>query len=372
MRKSGPFRPVLGPAPGPVRGTAPATAIALSLVLGLSLASCAQVEDAFQQAGDELGQLFDGLESSNDGSGSDAGIKAAARTDGPRAPRTSAGRSLDGQYQDALAARARGDDTAAFKGFRKAASKGHAAAAYETSQAYFDGRGVKTDRAKGLVWLDRGAALGDSRAQHALGKAYFDGEGVEQDEPRAITLLTDAATQGHPEAQYLLGEAYSSGRGVPKNGPWAARWYGKAAHQGLPEALYAYGLVHARGLGLPVDRTEGHRWLLLAARAGHERAEVVRRALETKMAPEVIKLSEVWADRFQPKREQPFTDNPTVKYVQQVLNTLGYEAGPVDGQPGKKTSVAVRDYQKSSGMRKDGRISPGLVDRLLAEQAKAP
>jgi len=356
-----------------MRHTVPSRTHALApgaaLVLCLAIAGCAEVKSAFQQAESGLTGLF-----GSDGTATapETEINAPARTDATGGATPAKAWPEDGQYREALAARARGADDEAFKTFRGAASKGHPAAAYETSQAYFEGRGVTADSDKAMVWLGRAAVLGDARAQHAMGMALLEGKGVERNETKAIALLSDAAAQGHMEAQYQLGEAYSSGRGVPKNAPWAARWYGKAANQGMREAMYAYGLVHARGIGLPLDRTEGYRWLLLAARAGHERAEVVRRALEAKMAPEAIKLSEAWADRFQPVREQAFADAPTVKYVQQVLNTMGYEAGPVDGQPGQKTRVAVDGYQKSAGLQRDGRISPGLVDRLLAEQAKAP
>ena len=369
MRNSGSIRPF--------RGTA--MALSLCLVLG----SCAQVQDTLQttyeDASGRLASLFGADRASEgpalhgqagEGSG-EAGMETAARSDRSEAPAGSASR-VSKLYREALAAHARGADAEAFKGFRDAASKGHGAAAYETGLAYLEGRGVKADAGKAMVWMERAAKRGDSRAQYALGKASFEGEGVAQDETKAVALLSQAARQGHPEAQHLLGEAYAGGRGAPKNLPWAARWYGKAAHQGLRQAQYAYGLVHARGLGLPLDRTEGYRWLLLASRAGHERAEVVRQALEAKMAPEMIELAEAWAGRFQPVREQPFADAPTVMYVQQVLNTLGYEAGPVDGQPGRKTHRAVTHYQKKTGLERDGRVSPSLVDRLLAEQAKAP
>ena len=354
MRKFGTSRPI------------PGAALALCVALG----SCAQVQDTIQDASNGLAGLFgENGPAATDGG---TGIEPASRTarTGP-APAAAASHEA-GLYRTALAARARGADAEAFRGFRDAASRGHGAAAYETGQAYLEGRGVEADGRKAMIWMERAASLGDPRAQYFLGRAHYEGEGVARDETKAAALLADAAGQGHAEAQHLLGEAHAAGRGVPKNLPWAARWYGKAAHQGLSRAQYAYGLVHARGLGLPVDRTEGYRWLLLAARAGHERAEVVRHALETKMAPEMIKLAEAWADRFQAVRAQPFAEAPTVMYVQQVLNTLGYEAGPVDGQPGKKTHGAVRRYQKTSGLQRDGRVSPGLVDRLRAEQAKAP
>ncbi len=355
MRKNGPLRPISG------------AAIAVALILG----GCAQVKEALQDASENLAQFMDEETSPGDAS-APAEITVAKDTPSEIAGETSAVMPHDGRYQKALAERAKGADKEAFKGFREAAGKRHPAAAYETALAYFDGQGVKADKAKGILWMRRAAAFGEVRAQFYLGQAYFQGEGIEQDETKAAALFTKAAMQGHAEAQYALGEMYSAGRGVPKNQPWAARWYGKAALQGLREAQYAYGLVHARGLGLSIDRTDGYRWLLLASRAGHERAEVVRRALQTKMAQEMVDLAEAWAARFQPKRESPFADPPTVMYVQQVLNDLGFKAGPVDGKPGKRTRDAVGKYQEKSGQPHSKRISPQLVDRLLTEQAIAP
>ncbi len=361
MRKDASFRPIPGAA----------------IALALALSGCAQMTETIQGASDGLARLL-GEETPPEATGTpdttDAADKAAAAEETPSGDTVEATtrKYRDGLYATALADRAKGANKEAFKGFREAAGKQHPAAAYETARAYLDGRGVKKDKAKGTLWMDRAAAFGEARAQFHMGQAYYKSDGIKQDETKAAVLFAKAAKQGHVEAQYALGETYSNGRGVPKNQAWAARWYGKAAQRGLREAQYAYGLVHARGLGLPIDRTEGYRWLLLAARAGHERAEVVRRALRTKMAPEMIQLAETWAERFEPEREPAFADPPTVMYVQQVLNDLGFNAGPVDGQPGKRTYGAIGKYRKKSGQARNTRISPQLVDRLLAEQAKAP
>ena len=183
-------------------------------------------------------------------------------------------------------------------------------------------------------------------------------------ETEALLGFRKAALQGHPHAQFMLGEAYSLGRGVAKNSSLAARWYGKAAHQGVSDAQYAYGLVHVRGLGLPVDRAEGYGWLLLAARNGHERAEVVRRTIEPKLSAPAMQQAKDWAAQFAPTPESRFADRPTVMYVQQTLNTLGYSAGPVDGQPGPRTRVAVGRFQKKAGLARDGEITPALIEIL--------
>lgn len=317
----------------------------------LPLAGCAELEQTVQDATQKIDQLFESEDA-----------PATAQME----PKPEQARRL---YQAGVSARANGDEANAFRQFQDAAKLGHAAAAYEVSRAYAEGRGTERDLAAAGQWTNTAAQLGDPRAQFELGAAYYGGIGVERDYAVAAEFLEKAATQGHAQAQYLLGEAYSNGRGVLQNTTWAARWYGKAAAQGLSDAQYAYGVVHASGLGLPRDLEQGYRWLLLASQNGHQKADVVRRAISTEMKPEAIKRAEAWTARFRTQAKAPYDDAPTVKYVQQVLNTLGYEAGPVDGLPGPKTRNAIRSYRSKAGLSSEGTISPELVERLFSEQS---
>lgn len=51
----------------------------------------------------------------------------------------------------------------------------------------------------------------------------------------------------------------------------------------------------------------------------------------------------------------------TIARVQEMLNRLGYPAGPVDGLMGRKTAGAIRDFQSDQGMRQTGQPSGSLV-----------
>lgn len=53
-----------------------------------------------------------------------------------------------------------------------------------------------------------------------------------------------------------------------------------------------------------------------------------------------------------------------VARAQRGLTTLGYQPGPADGIPGRKTGTAVRAYQKKAGLRVDGMVSPDLVEHI--------
>ncbi len=312
----------------------------------LATAACAGVQETIDEASARLDRLF-GVES--DGA----------------APSSEAAERL---YRDGLAARERGAEQAAFARLLDAAERGHGAAAYEVGLAYKDGRGTARNLEAGAKWINAAAERGDARAQYLTGAIYYYGTGVEQDYATAVAHLADAAVQGHPEAQHLLAQAFANGRGVPKNPTWAARWYGKAAAQGLVDAQFSYGVVRAAGLGLPRNRVRGYAWLLLAERGGHGTAHAVGHAIEKKMTPDQVARAKARADEFEDVDDPPFADPPTVMYVEQVLNDLGFDAGPVDGGNGKRTRGAIKKYQESRGLAVNGKVTPQLLHRLLQDQ----
>ena len=71
---------------------------------------------------------------------------------------------------------------------------------------------------------------------------------------------------------------------------------------------------------------------------------------------------------FRPGPNAAFADKPTVIYVQQSLNTLGFDAGPVDGISGPRTHRAIRAFENRAELAENGEVSPALLRGLLAEQ----
>ena len=57
------------------------------------------------------------------------------------------------------------------------------------------------------------------------------------------------------------------------------------------------------------------------------------------------------------------------KKRQQWLKDAGFDPGPVDGKPGKKTNKAVRDFQKSAGLSVDGAWGP-KTERAIKDALK--
>ncbi len=322
-----------------------------ALAAVLATTACAQVKETAGEASAKIDQWF-GAESE----GAESKAPPAATKDAERL------------YDDGLAARAQGDEERAFARLLEAAEAGHGPAAYEVGIAYKDGRGTAQDLEAGARWIDSAAGRGEPRAQLLLGAAYYGGIGVERDYRRAAAYLADAAVQGQPQAQFLLAECFSNGRGVTKNPIWAARWYGKAAAQGHRDAQFAYGVVHAAGLGAPRNPVAGHAWLSLAVAQGHPKAGQVVAALAKKMTPQQIQKAESKAAKYRPGANRTFADRPTVMYVQQSLNVLGIDAGPVDGVTGPRTRGAIREFQSRAQLAGDGEVSPELLRGLLAEQ----
>ena len=56
--------------------------------------------------------------------------------------------------------------------------------------------------------------------------------------------------------------------------------------------------------------------------------------------------------------------------IQQLLIDSGYNPGPADGLPGTKTINAIKNYQKTNGMRVDGQPSKSLLANLRSSVSK--
>ncbi|MEL4106353.1 M14 family metallopeptidase [Oscillospiraceae bacterium WX1] len=59
---------------------------------------------------------------------------------------------------------------------------------------------------------------------------------------------------------------------------------------------------------------------------------------------------------------------PNVKLIQSLLNRIGYDAGPVDGNFGSRTKQAVAAFQRNNGLTPDGIVGPrtwALFEPLL-------
>lgn len=68
-----------------------------------------------------------------------------------------------------------------------------------------------------------------------------------------------------------------------------------------------------------------------------------------------------------PVQSNPVQIDSQIREIQQRLAELGYSPGPADGSMGKKTRYSIYKYQKSVGMKIDGKPSEQLLQSLRSQ-----
>ncbi len=58
--------------------------------------------------------------------------------------------------------------------------------------------------------------------------------------------------------------------------------------------------------------------------------------------------------------------NDVVRQVQMLLNSVGFDPGPLDGKLGPRTRVTVKSYQRAHGLETSGLVTPNLLIHLKA------
>ncbi len=280
----------------------------------------------------------------------------------------------------------RGDYATALREFRPLAERGDAAAQHNLGIMYGNGEGVPEDAIQAVFWYRQAAEQGHAKAQHNLGVMYDNGEGVPEDDRQAAFWFRKAAEQGYAGAQFNLGIMYGNGEGVPEDAIQAVFWYRQAAEQGYAPAQTNLGVMYDIGEGVPEDDIQAYAWFNLAAAQGLGKGEQGRTHIRQYMTPtqiaEAQKLSRELAAWIAEGRSEPapatISGDPvrppepsrdTVRQVQAYLALLGYDPGPVDGLPGRRTTAAVRRFQQDLGMTLTGRISDELLALLKAAAA---
>lgn len=81
------------------------------------------------------------------------------------------------------------------------------------------------------------------------------------------------------------------------------------------------------------------------------------------LADRIIGLPEIATGRDADHEPLSLQD---MKEMQQLLNLLGFEAGPVDGLPGPRTKAAIRAFQEKHSLPPDGYSTLALLKRLRA------
>lgn len=270
---------------------------------------------------------------------------------------------------------------------RNAAASGDARAQFEIAAIYTEGRAVPEDLAQAAVWYERSASQGFAPAQYRLGSMYERGQGVGKDLQQARLWYQQAAESGNRMAMHNLAALYASGGLGTQQFDAAAKWFEEAATRGLKDSQFNLGMLYARGLGVKQNLAQSYKWFGIAAMHGDKDAAKAKsdiaasldaatvHALDAEIAawtPAGIDLKAnfapigTWSTNFNPG--SAIATNDVVKSVQQALVALGYDIGTPDGVAGPKTQLAIRAFERGTGMSESGAINP----RLLAVLGSQP
>jgi TPR repeat protein len=316
-------------------------------------------------------------------------------------------------FQRGRGAFAAGDLDKAVDFFERAYQMGHVRAGQVLGRMYFLGAGIDRDREKAVELYRKAAERGDAYALHSLGMAEIKGEGTPQNEKSGLEKLLQSVEAGHTFSYnaiggfYLNGEhvgesvdravyyynrsaarediygylnmgtLYRDGKGVPQDYEAALGWFKKAHDGGHPAAGTSIGLMYFNGNGVEKNDAEATRWFRESAQRGDawgayntawmlgkQSGEAAGRDRVRMLAMAVaVNPSSPAAEKAKNELGQAQKTLKS-KVLQQVLTDLGFEPGPVDGQPGRKTREALSAFFDTSGR------SPVAGDEALVAVVK--
>ena len=155
----------------------------------------------------------------------------------------------------------------------------------------------------------------------------------------------------------------------------AAREARVPAEAGDADAQLLLGDLHASGRGVPQDFVLAHFWYNLAAANGAPPAAAARDALAARMTPAQVAEAQGLARNWRPASGTAPAAVATAAEAaeaQRLLARAGYDPGPADGKPGRRTRTAVQAFQRDAGLPVDGTISAALLAALRERLAAAP
>lgn len=295
---------------------------------------------------------------------------------------------------------------------RGRANANDVAAMEEMGRRLLQGVNTAKDPQAGAGWLLRAANLGSAQSAFNVGVMYERGFVVERDSSKAAEWYRKAADAGLPAAKHNLALMLRDGKGVPRDVKAATALLLSAAHQGMAASMFTLGDIYEQGDGGTKDPASALAWFAITGeferqtnrdgetpllRTANQRAQILKRTLTTAELEQAQKLAQ---DEFKqivttlapappapekkdtpaapPAQAAPPLTNATidwpkakadqVKAVQQGLFDLKRLRDKPDGTLGPITRAAIRDFQKSNGLRETGEPSREVYIALLLAQ----
>jgi localization factor PodJL len=273
----------------------------------------------------------------------------------------------------------------------EAVKKADPLAYFELGSRYTDGRGgIKIDLTAAAKWYQLAADKGFAPAEYRLASFLEKGTGVPRDIDKAKNLYLDAAQKGNASAMHNLAVLYATGAAGTPDFNQAAQWFEQAANLNVRDSQFNLAILYARGSGVKQDLTESYKWFGVAAKQGDQDAAQKRDEVANAMSASQLKDAKAKLDLWKPREMNDNANTPLVpdewaaksnttasvdmkkaiRNIQAILNNNGFDAGKPDGEMGKKTVQAIKDFQKAVGQEPTGRIDDALVKELLKHNKK--
>jgi localization factor PodJL len=263
---------------------------------------------------------------------------------------------------------------------REAAASGNARAQYAIALRYAQGEGTAQDLTEAVHWLERAASAGLAPAQYRLGAMYERGQGVAKDMGKARSWYEAAAQKGNVKAMHNFAVSVSGAQSDKADYPLAVKWYTEAASYGLPDSQYNLGILAEHGLGMAKNLVAAYQWFALAAKTGDTEAAKRRDHVKAELDQPMLAAAEQAVKNWRAKTAIPeanevafpnewtaSAETPNgalVTRAQKLLNKLGYDAGPPNGQLRDETRDAIRTFQRRNGLDETGEVTIPLVTQL--------
>lgn len=247
--------------------------------------------------------------------------------------------------------------------YRKAAERGDAYALHSLGMAEIRGIGTRQDKEAGLKKLLQSVEAGHTFSFNAIGDFYLRGEHVQENVDRAVYYFNRSAAREDIYGYLNMGVLYRDGKGTAQDYKAALGWFTKAHEGGHPAAGTALGLMYFNGQGVDKNPGEATRWFRASAERGdawgaYNTAWMLSQQSGEAAGRDRVKMLSMAAavDPSSPAAEKGRNDLKAAnkalkaKVLQQTLTDLGYEPGPVDGQPGRKTREALAQFFDKAGL----------------------
>ena len=160
--------------------------------------------------------------------------------------------------------------------------------------------------------------------------------------------------------------ASNGGRTVSCYERWHGRDYVYLISQNDPWDAAVGKLLHGTGVGMSQEGA------MYAAKHGYNYKQILEfyyphtKLVENYTDEEGIKMALNEISQITTTLKKSMSGAEVV-FLQNILNTLGYDCGTADGNFGRQTEAAVKAFQKDNGLTVDGIVGPKTAAKLMVK-----